>query len=411
VVGDRIYLTGVREKRLVTLALDRETGRLLWEAEAPAQTLEKVHKIGSHAQSTPVADDERVISFFGSYGLLCYDRAGKLLWELPMGPFRNDFGAGSSPILVGDRILLCQDHDQKSFLAAIDKRSGKTIWTTDRSEFLRGYCTPVVWDVDGRKQVIVAGTLRVAGYDFQTGKELWTVRGLARTICASPVIGDDGKLYLSGWAKGGDAGDIIEVEPWADGLKEHDKNANGTLERTELPKVHPFADRFTQVDTDGSGSITLAEYERFRDLFQKGKNSVMAIRPGGKGDVTDTHVAWLNTKQVPFCASTLYYGGLIYTVKNGGLFACLDARDGKALKYDRLPDSGDYYSSPVAGDGKIYLLNDRGCLAVVRAGRDWEILSRADFGEDVYATPAIADGRIYLRTAGHLYCFGISTKR
>jgi outer membrane protein assembly factor BamB len=197
------------------------------------------------------------------------------------------------------------------------------------------------------------------------------------------------------------------VEPWGDAIQELDKNKNASLERSELPKSHAFFERFTQVDTNGDASISRVEYDRFRELFQKGKNSVLAIRPGGKGDVTDTHVVWANTRQVPFCASPLYYGGLIYTVKNGGLLACLDARDGKVLKYERLRDSGDYYSSPVAGDGKIYLLNDRGCLAVVRAGRDWEVLSVSDFQEDVYATPALADGRIYLRTAGHLYCFGL----
>ncbi len=410
VAGDRVYLTAVRQKRLVTLALDRKNGRLLWEAEAPARILEKVHKIGSHAQSTPAADRERVISFFGSSGLFCHDKAGKLLWHKPMGPFNNDFGAGSSPILIGDWVLLCQDHDQNSFLMALDKLTGKTMWKTDRSEFLRGFCTPVIWEVAGRKQVVVAGTLRVAGYDLEKGKEIWTVRGLARTICATPVVGDDGRLYLSGWAAGGDPGAAIEVEPWGDVIKQLDKNGNGKLERSELT-THPFAERFTQVDTNADGSISRTEYERFRDLFQKGKNAVLAIRPGGKGDVTDSHVAWTNTRQVPFCASPLYHGGLVYTLKDGGLFACLDPRDGKPLKFARLQDTGNYYSSPVTGDGKIYLLSVRGSLSVVRAGRDWTVLSTSEFDEDVYATPAIADGRIYLRTSGHLYCFGVTGKK
>src|SRR5262249_18771052 len=155
--------------------------------------------------STPAADAERVVSFFGSYGLLCYDRSGKLLWQRPMGPFKNDFGAGSSPVLAGDWILLCQDHDQGSFLAAIDKRTGATVWKTDRPDFLRGYCTPVLWESGGRKQVVVAGTLRVAGYDLASGKEVWTVRGISRTVCMTPVVGDDGTLYVAGWSAGGDA--------------------------------------------------------------------------------------------------------------------------------------------------------------------------------------------------------------
>jgi outer membrane protein assembly factor BamB len=410
VAGDRVYLTAVRQKRLVTLALDRHSGKLRWEAEAPARAFEKVHKIGSHAQPTPAADRERVVSFFGSAGLFCHDKAGKLLWHLPMGPFQNDFGASSSPIIVGERVLLCQDHDENSFLAALDKRTGKTVWKTDRSEFLRGFSTPMIWDVAGRKQVVVAGTLRVAGYDLETGKEVWTARGIARTICATPAVGDDGRLYVSGWAAGGDPGAAIAVERFDDVIKRLDKNGNGKLERSELTD-HPFAERFTQVDTNGDGSITRAEYERFRELFRKGRNAVLAINPGGRGDVTASHVAWMNTRQVPFCASPLYHGGLVYTVKDGGLLACLDPRDGKPLKFGRLPDAGSYYSSPVAGDGKIYLLSVSGCLSVIQAGRDWKVLSTSDFGEAVYATPAIADGRIYLRTWGHLYCFGVTGKK
>lgn len=405
VVGDRIYLTAVREKKLLTLALDRKDGRVLWEAEAPTRKLETVHRIGSHAQPSPAADGERVVSFFGSCGLFCHDRGGKRLWHRPMGPFKNDFGAGSSPILVGDRVILCQDHDQDSFLMALDKRNGETLWKTDRSEFLRGYCTPIVWDAGGRKQIVVAGTLRVAGYDLESGKEVWTVRGIARTICMSPAIGEDGRLYVAGWSAGGDAGARIVVEPFDGVLKKFDKNGNGKLETAELT-AGPIAERFTQVDVDKNGSITRQEYERFRGLFREGRNVLLAIRPGGKGDVTDSHVAWRNTRQVPFCASPLYLGGLVYTVKDNGFLSCLDAKDGELVKRDRLPGQGNYYASPVAGDGKIYLVDERGRLTVVRAGRDWSVLSSSDFEEDAYATPAIAEGRVYVRTAGHLYCFG-----
>ncbi|HEY7422686.1 MAG TPA: PQQ-binding-like beta-propeller repeat protein [Gemmataceae bacterium] len=410
VVSDRIYLTAVRDKKLLTVALDRKDGRVLWEVEAPARKLETVHGIGSHAQPSPAADNERVVSFFGSCGLFCYDRGGKLLWHRPLGPFKNDFGAGSSPILVGDRVILCQDHDQDSFLMALDKRTGATVWKTDRAEFLRGYCTPVVWDAGGRKQIVVAGTLRVAGYDLDSGKEVWTVRGIARTICMTPVIGEDGRLYVAGWSAGGDAGAPIVPEPFDRVIKRLDKNSNGKLENTELTSG-PIAERFTQVDVDKDGSITRQEYERFRGLFREGRNVVLAVRPGGKGDVTASHVAWRNTRQVPFCASPLYLDGLVYTLKDGGFLSCLDAKDGELVKRDRIPGQGNYYSSPVAGDGKIYLANERGRLTVVRAGRDWCVLSTSDFEEDIYATPALADGRIYVRTAGHLYCFGILEKK
>jgi outer membrane protein assembly factor BamB len=410
IVGDRIYLTAEREGKLLTLALERHDGKVLWQAEAPSRALEKVHKIGSHAQSTPAADGEGVVSFFGSYGLLGYDTAGRLRWQRPLGPFKNDFGAGSSPVIADDRVLLCQDHDQDSFLLALDRRTGATLWKTDRSEFLRGYCTPVLSDSGGRKQVVVAGTLRVVGYDLETGKEAWTVRGIARTVCATPVVSDDGLLYLSGWAAGGDAGARIHVEPFDRVIKQLDKNGNGKLEADELT-TGPIAERFTQVDLDKDGSITREEYERFRGLFELGQNVVLAVRPGGRGDVTATHVAWRNTKEVPFCASPLYYGGHVFTVKDGGFLSCLDARDGRLLRRDRLPGGGNYYSSPVAGDGKVYLLSERGQLTVVSAAADWRVLGSSDFEEDAYATPALADGRVYVRTARHLYCFGTPGRR
>lgn len=410
VVGDRIYLTAVRDGRLLTVAVDAASGKILWEAATPRVALEKVHKIGSHAQPSPAADRECVVSLFGSSGLFCYSRDGKLLWHKAMGPFKNDFGAGSSPILVGDKVILSQDHDQESFLMALDKRTGKLLWKTDRSEFLRGYCTPVVWDVAGKKQLVVVGTLRVVGYDLATGQEAWTVRGLARTICMTPVVGDDGLLYVAGWSAGGDEDARIEVEAFEDVVKRVDKNGNGKLEKDELT-TGPIAERFTQTDLDKDGSITRQEYERFRDLFAKGQNQLLAIRPGGAGDVTESHVAWRNNKQVPFCASPLHVSGLVFTVKDGGILHSLDARDGKLTKQGRLPGAGNYYSSPIAGDDKVYLLSQRGRLAVVSAKRDWQVLSTSDFEEDAYATPALAGGKIFLRTVGHLYCFGSPDKK
>src|SRR5262249_23471503 len=163
-----------------TIALNRASGKTIWERASAYKTLEKIHIIGSHAQSTPAADNQVVVSFFGSSGLTCFDREGKELWHKPFGPFPNDFGAGSSPLLVGDRVILNQDHDNSSALYAFDKLTGHQLWKTDRSEFSRGYATPVVWEVNGQKQIVVAGQLRAASYDFDSGKEIWTVKGLAR---------------------------------------------------------------------------------------------------------------------------------------------------------------------------------------------------------------------------------------
>lgn len=405
ITRDRVYVTGVRNERLVTISLDRASGRYLWEVEAPHQKLEAIHSIGSHAQSSPVADEERVISFFGSSGLFCYDKDGKLAWERRMGPFNNDFGAASSPALVGDKVILCQDHDTDSFLMALDKRTGEVLWRTDRSEFPRNFCSPVIWENNGKKQIVIAGTLRVAGYDLETGKEAWTVRGISRTVCMTPVAGDDGHLYVAGWAAGGDSDAPIRVPPFDEVAATQDADKSGTLEEKEL-QPGPIQQRFGQVDRNNDEKLSRQEYDYFRDLFEKGRNVVMAIRPGAEGEATATSVRWVYDRFVPFCASPLFYRDFVFTVKDGGILTCIDAKTGKPTKTARLPKTGAYYASPVAGDGKVYFLNQDGELSVVSAEGAWKVLHSTAFDEAGYATPALVDGRIYLRTSGHLYCFG-----
>ena len=403
--GDRIFLTGVKDKKLFTIGLDRNSGKELWRTEAPSKTLEKIHAIGSHAQSTPVTDGAHVVALFGSTGLFCYDRDGKEQWRVPMGPFKTEFGAAASPLLVDGRVILNQDYDSDSVLAAYDVKTGRQIWKVDRSEFPVGYASPVIWEVAGKKQIVQAGTLQAVGYDFETGKEIWTVRGLARICNMTPTVGPDNILYLAGWGAGADPGDIIVVPPFDETLKKHDANQNGVIEAGEVPDG-PIKERFPQFDRNRDGHIDRAEWEGMRSIFAAAKNRMIAIRPGGIGDITKTHVVWEQAKQLPYVPSPLVYNGLIFLAKNGGLVSTLDPKTGKSLKYDRIPAHGNYYSSPVGGDGKVYLVSQQGELTVISAQADWQVLHTADFGEAVFATPALVDGRIYLRTAGHLYCFG-----
>ena len=123
--------------------------------------------------------------------------------------------------------------------------------------------------------------------------------------------------------------------------------------------------------------------------------------------MTDSHVEWTYSKSIPRNSSPLLVSGHLFIVKDGGVMTCLDSKTGKPTRTARLAASDKYYSSPVAGDGKIFVLSERGTLSVVSAEPDWKILHRADFDEDVLATPAIANGCIYIRTVGHLYCFGM----
>lgn len=405
--GDRIFLTGVENKKLFTLGLDRQTGKELWRREVPYKVLEKVHKIGSPAQSTAATDGQHVVVFFGSAGLYCYDRAGKEIWHVAMGPFKTEFGAASSPVIIDGRVILNQDYDSESFLAAYDLATGKQIWRTDRSEFGVGYASPVIWLVSGKKQIVQAGTLRIVGYDLDTGKEIWTVRGMSRICNMTPSIGPDNTLYVAGWGAGADPGDIIVVGPFDEMLKKHDANKNGILEASELP-AGPIKDRMPQFDRNRDDRIDRAEWENMRTIFSAAKNRMIAIRPGGTGEITKTHVLWEQTKQLPYVPSPLLYNDLLFLCKNGGLISTIDPKTGKSLKNDRIQARGNYYASPVGGDGKVFLVNQQGELTVISARAEWEVLHTADFREEVFATPALVDGRIYLRTAGHLYCF--STK-
>ena len=236
-------------------------------------------------------------------------------------------------------------------------------------------------------------------------QELWTVHGIARTVCSTPVVGADGALYLAGWAAGGDEGLPIVVETFDNIVERVDKNKNGTIQEDELSEG-AILQRYHQVDRNKDGGLTKAEYEYFRGLFDEGRNLILAIEPGAKGEATETHVRWRQPKLVPFCASPLYLDGQLFTVKDGGIVQVLDARTGKPVKQLRLEASGEYYASPVTGDGKVYVANDEGRLTVLSVKNQWEVLHTIDFGEDIYATPALVDGRVYVRTKGRLYCFG-----
>jgi outer membrane protein assembly factor BamB len=407
VMADRVFLTAERDGHLVTLALERASGKVLWERDAANDRLEEIHQIGSHAQASPVADGERVVCFFGSCGLICHDHCGALLWKLPLGPFKNNYGAASSPILVDNLVILNQDHDIDSFLLAVDKRSGKVVWKADRSEFPRGFSTPIVWNNEGRTEIVVPGGLRVCAYSPDLGRELWTVHGSARTCSMTPVVGSDGTLFVTEWTPGGDETERIVADPFDEIVARYDANKNHQLERDELPPG-PLSSRFDQIDRDKNGHITAREYDWARNIFNSAKNGTLAIRPGARGDATATHVRWRYAKNLPYIPSPVFDNGRLYMIKNGGIVSCVDAADGKLLKQRRAPGSHDYYSSPVIGAGMLLIVDDAGIATFFAATPELKMISTTNFDEPTFATPALVDGRIYLRTNKRLYCFGES---
>jgi outer membrane protein assembly factor BamB len=403
--GDRIFLTTYAENQLETRAYDRRTGKQLWSRVAPARQLEEFHETdGSPASSTPAVDAEVVVSYFGSAGLFCYNHDGQELWrhELPVARTHGGFGSGASPILAGDRVILNRDVLDDAAIFALDRKTGKKLWQTARPDSPTSYSTAILWEQDGVTEVIVAGAVALKAYDLATGGERWTVRGIPPTTCTTPVLGD-GMLFFAGWGPGkSDA----PFPAWESRVAEWDKDQDGMLSAEEFGWG---ATMFRSCDANADGKMVEAEWNAVLDFVRRGENVLLAIKPGGRGDVTETHVAWKATRGLPYVPSPVYFEGRVYIVKDGGLLSSFNARDGEpAYVQERIPAAaGSYYASPVAADGRLYLASLQGMLTVLRAGGDQpQVLHQAAFGERISATPALVGGQLYLRTAGHLYAFG-----
>jgi hypothetical protein len=212
---------------------------------------------------------------------------------------------------------------------------------------------------------------------------------------------------MAGWTHGSGVSRMPDFDKL---LALGDANHDGKLTRNEAP-AGPAKQHHHYIDSDKDGLLTREEYAVIARIFDESKNIALAVRPDGRGDVTDTHVVWKVTRGLPYVPSPLYYEGRVYLVKNGGLASCLDARTGKFLyQEERLGALGDYYSSPVAAAGKICVASQPGVVVVYRAGDTLEVLARNALDELVIATPAIADGRLYVRTRSHLYAFGSAGK-
>lgn len=403
--GGRIVLTGLADGRLVTFCLDRADGRELWRAVAPAERIEPTHRIGSPAAPTPCTDGERVYVYFGSFGVLAYDLDGKELWRRPLPMPVVEFGTGASPILADGKVIVVSDQDAGGYLLALDARTGAEAWRVDRSEFRRGFASPFLWRHDAVEELIVAGSLWVRSYDAQDGRLRWSSRGMARVANATPTAGD-GLLVVSSWNVGGDEGGRVAMAPFAEFAAANDRDQDGALAKAEFP-AGPVKDRFSQVDADKDGRVSRAEYEQMRAMFDQAENQLFAIAPGGMGDISASHVSWKMNKHLPYVSSPLCYDGRIYAIKNGGLASCYEAKTGRVLyQAERLDAPGDYYSSAVAADGRVYIASQQGIVTVLAAGDALTVLARNRLGEQIFATPALLDGRIYLRTEKHLFAFG-----
>lgn len=403
--GDRIFLTTFVDGELQTHCYSTRTGDLFWSRGIKPQKVEIYHSTeGSPAASTPATDGKHVVSYFGSIGLVCHDFKGKELWRrrLPVALSGGSYGSGTSPIIVGKKVILSRDQDANlSSLVAVELGTGKIAWETPRPDVVGGFGSPIHWKNIGADEVVVPGSSRLTGYDVKTGQERWLVGGLVSFDCTTPVQGG-GLVYFAGWTPGkGDA----SWGTWESFLEKYDQNHDGEIALEEFPA--PMREFIRGIDSDRDGRITKSDWDKMQARLAKSENLLVAVRPGGRGDVTTTHVAWKATRGLPYVASPLYYDGRIYLIRDGGMLSSFDAKTGSPFYLqERLEATGSYYASPVAADGRIYLASLSGRLTVIKAGGDKpEILHQADFGDRIFATPALAGDRLYLRTQSKLYAF------
>lgn len=401
--GDHIFVTAFEGKKLLTICLDRDSGKVLWRREAPREREEPFQPTNGPASPSPVTDGANVYVFFGDFGLLSYGPDGNLRWRLPLGPFNNANGHGSSPILADGRLVLICDQDTGSYLLAVHPATGRILWKTMRPEYTRGYATPAVYrPKNGPAELIVPGSYEVAAYTIETGEKLWWVRGMPWQLKSVPLIDGD-RIFVNGWEVEGDRERRSEVPEFAQVLAKYDTNHDGKLSLSEmLPSKN--SEWFADTDLNHDGYIDAVEWQFYR-ARNASDNCLVAIRAGGRGDVSQSHVLWRYRKALPNTSSPLLYQGVIYLIRDG-VFTSLNPDTGEVHKQARLAGAlGRYWSSPVAADGRIFVASEDGKVVVLRAAPQWEILAVNNLDEETFATPAILDGRIYIRTRAALYCF------
>jgi len=340
-------------QRWMVYALDKRTGRILWERVAyEGPPVDKRHIKSTYASATPATDGRIVVAWFGSQGLYAYDVNGNLRWKVDLGRLdvgaydipSYEWGPASSPILWNDLVILQCDNQADSFLIALNAHSGETVWKTERNE-LPSWGTPTVVSTPAGAILVTNASNFIRGYDPRTGRELWRLGGSSKITAPTPIYSDGLFIVASG---------------------------------------------------------------------RQPEGPIFAIRQGASGDITlparrtnSDAVAWSRTARGPYMPTPLIYRGLVYVLNNSGIFDAYNLRTGEEAYRQRLPNIGSGFSaSPVAADGKIYLSSEDGEISVIAAGTQFRQISANDMGETLMATPALSEGILYVRTAKNVVAIG-----
>lgn len=349
--GDNKAAQDNEEQKWMILCFDKTSGKRLWERmiHTGKPRVER-HQKSSHANTTLTTDGQRLVAFFGSEGLYCFDLDGKLLWNkdlgvLNVGRYGIGYGFGSSPVLYRDRIVLLCDDPKTPFVAAFRLADGKELWRVSRQgDCERSWGTPLIHPHGARMQVITNGWPFIVSYDLETGKEIWRLRGGGDNPIPSPFVAD-------GWI----------------------------------------------VITNSHG----------------GKSPIYAIRPSAQGDISlpdgassNEAIVWSNMNGGSYISTPVVYGGHIYLANRNGVLRCYEFKTGRRVFEQRLGTDSAFSSSLVAADGKIYCPAEEGVVYVIKPGPSLEVLANNQMGEPCLATPAISQGVLYFRTAGSLMAIG-----
>src|SRR5882724_7750816 len=346
-----LYFGGERkppsdEHRWMVYAVDFQTGKILWQQEAhrgvpPGSR----HLKNSYASETPVTDGERVYAYFGNVGLFAYDMKGKLVWSKPSTFVRTRFGWGTaaSPVVHQGRIYVVNDNDDKSYVAALDKKTGDVIWRVEREE-KTNWSTPYIWEHNGKTEIVTTGTGRVRSYDLD-GRLLWQFGGMSSIVIPTP-FSSHGMLYLTSGYVGDQNRPVYVVKPGA------------------------------------QGDLSLAP-----------------------GETSNAGIAWYQPQAGPYNTSPIVYGDIYYTLLDRGFLTAHDARTGKEI-YGKVridPAAGAFTASPWAANGKLFLLSEDGDTFVVEAGNEFKLVGKNSLDEMCMSTPAIYKSSLLIRTASKLY--------